>query len=76
MQAYRLETVVPNDGELQLKDLPFLPGETVEIIILSMNKPQNETDFSPLRNTILKYEAPTEPVAENDWDILQQAERR
>lgn len=71
MQAYRLETVVPNDGELQLKDLPFLPGETVEIIILAMYKPQNKTHAFPLKNTVLKYEDPTEPIAESDWDVLQ-----
>jgi hypothetical protein len=71
MQAYRLEAVVPNNGELQLKQLPFLPGETIEIIILSMNKPANETNLFPLKNTVLKYEDPTEPIAENDWDVLQ-----
>lgn len=71
MQAYRLETVMPNNGELQLKELPFLPGEAVEIIILSINKPQNPASIFPLKNTILKYEDPTEPVAESDWDVLQ-----
>ena len=71
MQAYRLETVVPNNGELQLKELPFLPGETVEIIILSMNKSISQPNFSPLKNTVLKYEDPTEPIAENDCDVLQ-----
>ena len=70
MQAYRLEAVVPNNGELQLKQLPFLAGETVEIIILSMNKLANGTNLFPLKNTILKYENPTEPIAENDWDVL------
>lgn len=67
MQAYRLKTVMPNDGELQLKELPFLAGEMVEIIILSINKPQNEANLFPLKNTILTYEDPTEPIAESDW---------
>lgn len=36
MQAYRLETVMPQNGQLQLSSLPFQPGEMVEIIILSL----------------------------------------
>lgn len=71
MQAYRLETIVPSNGELQLKQLPFLPGETVEIIILAVNKPQQTADFFPLKNTVLKYEDPTEPIPEADWDVFQ-----
>ncbi|MEZ4728413.1 MAG: hypothetical protein R3E79_14870 [Caldilineaceae bacterium] len=34
MLAYRLETVIPPNGELQLKALPFRPGEAIEVIIL------------------------------------------
>jgi hypothetical protein len=29
----------------------------------------SEGDFS-LANTVLKYDGPTEPVAEQDWDAL------
>ena len=36
VQAYRLETVMPQNGQLQLSSLPFKPGEMVEIIILSL----------------------------------------
>ena len=71
MYAYRLETIIPPNGELQLTSLPFHFGEAVEVIILSTNgKHDTLTDF-PLRNTVLKYDDPTEPVAEDDWEVLQ-----
>lgn len=71
MYAYRLETVISPNGELQLTSLPFRPGEAIEVIILATNgKHDTLTDF-PLRNTVLKYDDPTEPVAEADWDVLQ-----
>ena len=71
MYAYRLETIISPNGELQLTALPFRPGEAVEVIILATNGKQTAlTDF-PLRNTVLKYDDPTEPVAEDDWAVLQ-----
>jgi hypothetical protein len=71
MQAYRLETIVPQNGELRLKQLPFRPGEMIEIIVLARNPlPGNLNPFS-LRNTVLKFEEPTEPVGVDDWTALQ-----
>ena len=34
MNAYKVETVLAEDGTVLLKDLPFHAGETVEIIVL------------------------------------------
>lgn len=34
MNAYKVETVLAEDGTVLLKDLPFQAGEAVEIIIL------------------------------------------
>ncbi|MFN8487537.1 MAG: hypothetical protein U0350_08100 [Caldilineaceae bacterium] len=70
MQAYRLETVVPANGELQLKLLPFSPGEAVEIIVLSLDKSEPQKEHFPLANSVLKYEDPFEAVAEDDWNVL------
>jgi hypothetical protein len=71
MLAYRLETVVPPNGELQLKALPFRPGEAIEVIILT--RPQTNTNHNlfPLQGSVLKFDDPTEPVAVDDWDVLQ-----
>jgi hypothetical protein len=71
MQAYRLETVIPQNGELRLKQLPFAPGEKVEVIVRLHSSLQSAINSFPLRNTVLKYEEPTEPVAANDWTALQ-----
>ena len=36
MRAYRLATIVSQNGELQINSLPFQPGEAVEVIILAL----------------------------------------
>jgi len=70
MRAVRLETTVSDKGELQLGSLPFQPGEEVEVIILSRDVLKVEAGHFPLAGTVLRYDDPTEPVAEGDWDAL------
>jgi len=41
MRAHRLEATVPPSGKLQLTQLPFQPGEAVEIIILALESAVN-----------------------------------
>lgn len=41
MRAHRLEATVPPSGKLQLTQLPFQPGEAVEIIILALESAGN-----------------------------------
>jgi hypothetical protein len=67
VRSFRLETVIPDSGEIQLIALPFRPGEPVEVIVLGLERPQLETTLFPLAGTVLKYDDPTEPVAEADW---------
>jgi len=66
MEAYKIETILKNDGEIKLDKLPFHAGESVEIIILSQ---QNIKGSYSLRNTKVKYIDPTKPVAEKDWEM-------
>ena len=70
MRAYRLEKVVSKNGVLELKALPFREGEVVEVIILSCEVMASEANSEPLKGKVLKYENPTEPVAQDDWDVL------
>jgi hypothetical protein len=63
MHAYRLETVIPHNGELQLKALPFQPGASIEIIILALPSASGKANQFPLKDTVLKYADPTEPMA-------------
>ena len=71
MQAHRVEAVLAEDGTLTLSGLPFQAGAVVEVIILSHDVPVIATvDRYPLRGTPVRYDAPTEPVGEGDWEAL------
>ena len=70
MHAHRLETTINPDGRLTLDNLPFQPGETVEVIILAETALTIEQNRYPLRGLPVQYEQPTEPVALNDWETL------
>lgn len=71
MQAYRFETIVPKNGEVRLKQLPFRPGDLIEVIVLSRSVSPTAMNSFPLKNTVLNFEEPTEPVAMNEWAVLQ-----
>ena len=71
MNAHRVETTINQDGTLTLDDIPFRAGDEVEVIIRERPpKPGGENPY-PLRGEPLRYDAPTEPVAENEWGVLQ-----
>jgi hypothetical protein len=66
--AHRIEVVLSEDGKLSLDHLPFRAGQTVEVIVLPAASPT--PPIHPLRGTVLRYDEPTAPVAESDWDAL------
>ncbi len=55
------------DGVITLRDLPFRRGEAVEVIVLPFATATAAVRY-PLRGTPVKLLAPTEPVAEADWE--------
>ena len=67
--AHRIETVLTEDGKLSLDRLPFHARQTVEVIVAPVPTPV------PIENsligTVVRYDRPTEPVAETDWCVLQ-----
>ncbi len=67
--AYRIETILSEDGKLLLDHLPFRAGQVVEVIVLPFTRPP--ADGGLLRGSVLRYDRPTESVAEADWDALQ-----
>ncbi|MEH2411748.1 hypothetical protein [Nostoc sp.] len=80
MNAHKIEVVLTEDGSLTLRGLPFHAGDAVEVIILETKtpqhqaapKPQSETNPYFLHNTQpYRYDNPTEPVALEDWEVLQ-----
>ncbi|HVQ39029.1 MAG TPA: hypothetical protein VMS31_15940 [Pyrinomonadaceae bacterium] len=81
MSTLRIEATLNQDGKLVLEDLPFRAGDAVEVtishnanggaidILLSKSSAEShQPDSYPLRDTVIKYERPTEPVGLEDWD--------
>ncbi len=79
MNAHRIETILTENGTLTLRDLPFQKGDAIEVIILerrSLRQSEAPTSHSesnpyPLRGKVIRYDDPTEPVALEDWEVLQ-----
>lgn len=70
-RAYHTEAVVDEQGAIQVRGLPFVPGETVEVIVLALpRRAAPAPGGRPLRGSVLRYDDPTEPVAVDDWDVL------
>lgn len=73
--AYREETTVAKEGTLLLKNLPFVEGDIVEVIILSRTTSKanfatapNPNPF-PLRGMVLRYDRPLAPAVEvSEWE--------
>jgi len=71
MEAYRTEVTLAEDGTLTLVALPFHAGERVEVILLSATKRMEDHARYPLRGLgPYRYDRPTDPVAEDDWEAL------
>ncbi|HEY53244.1 MAG TPA: hypothetical protein G4N94_07275 [Caldilineae bacterium] len=70
MYAYRTITTIDNNGTLQLETLPFPAGSVVEIIVLANETVNTGYDTNLLRDSVVKYDSPMEPVAEKDWEVL------
>jgi hypothetical protein len=66
--AHHVKAVLSEDGKLSLEHLPFRAGQAVQVIVLPAAQPGSSPEA--LRGTVLRYERPTEPVAEGDWDAL------
>lgn len=66
--AHRTEVVLAQDGKLSLENLPFRAGQAVEVIVLPTLYP-TPADH-PLRGMVVRYDRPTDPVAEADWEVL------
>jgi len=70
MEGFQSRARVSPDGTLTLRDLPFLAGEEVEVVVTAAAPRADESDLYPLRGLPLHYPEPFAPVAEGDWDAL------
>ena len=69
--AHRIEVTMGQNRKLTLANLPFYSGERVESIILSQPHKASEQNRYLLSGTTIQYIAPTEPVAQDDWEVAQ-----
>ena len=67
--AHRVELVLTEDGKLSLDRLPFRAGQAVEVIVLPV--PAARPVATSIRGAVVRYDRPTEPVADADWGVLQ-----
>jgi len=70
MSTFRLDTTLTQDGTLILSDLPFQAGDPVEIIIVPRKTASAVKNGYSLRGKVIRYDNPTEPVAQDDWEAL------
>ena len=70
MAAHKAETTVGKDHTVTVKGLPFEAGQAVEVIVIPKALPITISDWRSLRGSVIRYENPTEPVSEDDWDAL------
>ena len=70
MRAFRVKKVVPQNGRVELEALPFQAGEVIEIIVLALDADEKNTlSHHILKDSVLDYIDPTEPVAFDDWEV-------
>jgi len=70
MKSYKAAATISESGELHLSELPFHAGDEVEVILLPRKPAPPAANPYPLRGQPIHYEDPTEPVAEEDWEVL------
>jgi len=70
MQAHRTNAVVAEDGSLTIERLPFPAGKPVEVIVFATESRSSQDKRYPLRGTPIRFDDPTMPVAESDWEAL------
>jgi hypothetical protein len=70
MSTFRLDTTLTQDGTLTLSNLPFQAGDSVEVIIVPRTDASDVQNGHPLRGKVIQYDNPTEPVTQEDWEVL------
>jgi len=70
MQTYKLAAKIGRAQDLHLDHLPFSPGQEVEVIVRGRKSTRSDDPY-PLRGLPYSYDRPTDPVAEDDWEVLE-----
>lgn len=76
VQAFHTDAIIEPNGELRLRTLPYQPGDLVEVIVLPRS-PVSYTTIDDifgdheLKDSVLRYDDPTDPVVVEDWEAIQ-----
>jgi hypothetical protein len=71
MNAHKVQTILTENGQLTLENIPFVKGELVEVIILKNNQHSSGFDGGTLAGKVIKYDDPCEPATDiEDWEVL------
>jgi hypothetical protein len=54
-----------------LNGLPFAPGQPVEVLVVSKTAGSTTLGGQSLRESVLEFREPLEPLASEDWAALQ-----
>ena len=65
-----MDARVGEHGELVLRDLPFAPGQSVEVLVVPRQAPLNGVQSRILRDSVVQFRDPFAPVADEDWEVL------
>jgi hypothetical protein len=69
MEAYRIETILAEDGTVTVSPLPFKAGQRVEVIVLPVAQTSTGRGHERLRGMVERYDDPFAPAAAPDeWE--------
>jgi hypothetical protein len=66
VEAHWIEATIVERGKLILEDLPFAAGQAVEVFVLPGRASAAGGQIKTLRDSILEYRDPFEPVVNDD----------
>jgi hypothetical protein len=69
-EAHRTEATIGGHGTLLLQNLPFEPGQPVEVLVVSRQRTEAEETSRSLLGSVLEYRDPFQPVADEEWEAL------
>jgi hypothetical protein len=68
MPTFQAVVTLDKDGTLVLQHLPFHAGDRVQVTVSPSASPTTSEGRYPLRGTVLRFDHPFEPAAENEWE--------
>jgi hypothetical protein len=70
MATHWMTAMIGEYGELVLENLPFQPGQPVEVFVFPDRCAERIATGEPLGDSVVEYGDPFEPVASDDWEAL------